>query len=57
MGDVIEKIAGFTTGQMASTRRRCCSRAAGATVKLSVIRRARRTTEVEVTLARIARQK
>jgi len=59
MGDVIEKIAGFTTGQMAIDQAQVLlTGQPGATVKLSVIRRGKtEPTEVEVTLARIGPSK
>jgi carboxyl-terminal processing protease len=59
MGDVIEKIAGFTTGQMAIDQAQVLlTGQPGATVKLSVIRRGKtEPAEVEVTLARIGPSK
>ena len=59
MGDVIEKIAGFTTGQMAIDQAQVLlTGQPGATVKLSVIRRGKtEPTEVEVTLGRIGPSK
>jgi carboxyl-terminal processing protease len=59
MGDVIEKIAGFTTGQMAIDQAQVLlTGQPGATVKLSVIRRGKtEPTEVEVSLARVGPSK
>ena len=59
MGDVIEKIPGFTTGQMAIDQAQVLlTGQPGATVKLSVIRRGKtEPAEVEVTLARIGPSK
>ena len=55
MGDVIEKIAGFTTGQMAIDQAQVLlTGQPGASVKLSVIRRGKtEPAEVEVVLARL----
>jgi carboxyl-terminal processing protease len=59
MGDVIEKIAGFTTGQMAIDQAQVLlTGQPGATVKLSVIRRGKtEPQDVEVTLARLGPSK
>ena len=56
MGDVIEKIAGFTTGQMAIDQAQVLlTGQPGATVKLSVIHRGKtEPQDVDVTLARLA---
>jgi carboxyl-terminal processing protease len=56
IGDVIEKIAGFTTGQMGVDQARLLlSGEPGSVVKLSVIRRGKaEPQEMEVTLARLA---
>jgi carboxyl-terminal processing protease len=55
MGDVIEKIAGFTTGQMAIDQAQVLlTGQPGATVKLSVIRRGKQEPQdVDITLARL----
>lgn len=56
MGDVIEKIAGFTTGQMAIDQAQVLlTGQPGATVKLSVIHRGKtEPQDVDITLARLA---
>ncbi len=56
MGDVIEKIAGFTTGQMAIDQAQVLlTGQPGSTVKLSVIRRGKtEPQDVDITLARLA---
>jgi carboxyl-terminal processing protease len=55
MGDVIEKIAGFTTGQMVIDQAQVLlSGQPGSTVKLSVIRRGKtEPQDVDITLARL----
>jgi carboxyl-terminal processing protease len=60
LGDVLEKIAGFTTGQMAIEQAQLLlSGEPGTTVKLSVIRRGRTTEpqETELTLEKLAAPK
>jgi carboxyl-terminal processing protease len=59
MGDVIEKIAGFTTGQMAIDQAQVLlTGQPGSTVKLSVIRRGKtEPQDVDVTLVRLAPSK
>jgi carboxyl-terminal processing protease len=59
MGDVIEKIAGFTTGQMAIDQAQVLlTGQPGATVKLSIIRRGKtEPQDVDITLARLAPSK
>jgi carboxyl-terminal processing protease len=59
MGDVIEKIAGFTTGQMAIDQAQVLlTGQPGSTVKLSVIRRGKtEPQDVDITLARLAASK
>jgi carboxyl-terminal processing protease len=59
MGDVIEKIAGFTTGQMAIDQAQVLlTGQPGGIVKLSVIRRGKtEPQDVDVTLARLAPSK
>jgi carboxyl-terminal processing protease len=59
MGDVIEKIAGFTTGQMAIDQAQVLlTGQPGATVKLSVIRRGKtEPQDVDITLARLGPSK
>ncbi len=56
MGDVIEKIAGFTTGQMAIDQAQVLlTGQPGSTVKLSVIHRGKtEPQDVDITLARLA---
>jgi len=56
MGDVIEKIAGFTTGQMTIDQAQVLlTGQPGSTVKLSVIRRGKtEPQDVDITLARLA---
>jgi len=56
IGDVLEKIAGFTTGQMAIEQAQLLlSGEPGSTVKLSVIRRGKtEPQDVDLTLARLA---
>jgi carboxyl-terminal processing protease len=56
LGDVIEKIAGFTTGQMAIDQAQVLlTGQPGTTVKLSVIRRGKQEPQdVDITLARLA---
>ena len=59
LGDVLEKIAGFTTGQMAIEQAQLLlSGEPGATVKLSVIRRGKtEPQDMEITLAKLAAPK
>jgi len=59
MGDVIEKIAGFTTGQMAIDQAQVLlTGQPGATVKLSVIRRGKtEPQDVDIALARLTSPK
>ena len=56
MGDVIEKIAGFTTGQMAIDQAQVLlTGQPGTAVKLSVIRRGKtEPQDVDITLAKLA---
>ena len=59
LGDVLEKIAGFTTGQMAIEQAQLLlSGDPGATVKLSVIRRGKtEPQDMEITLAKLSAPK